>query len=255
MIAIVSDLHSNIEALEAVLKDIGAHKVDEIYCLGDVIGYGPNPREVLHHARKFKFCLRGNHEDALLFLAADFSMDAAHAIDWTRGRMNAKSNEPAEAQKLKAENHLLWNFVGDLKESHQDDDRIFIHASPRMPTREYVRPPDVKDREKMSAIFEMIPHVCFGGHTHEPGVFTEDFRFLTPAQINHTFTFDAKKYFINVGSVGQPRDGDNRSCYVLLDGNRVVWRRIPYDFRKTMAKIEATKELAKRFASRLKDGR
>jgi diadenosine tetraphosphatase ApaH/serine/threonine PP2A family protein phosphatase len=248
--AVISDLHSNIEALEAVLKDIASQGIEDVICLGDMIGYGPNPREVLKHAANWRFNLRGNHEDALLFLALDFNPDAARAIEWTRDQINDQSKEQGE-------NHQMWNFLGDLPDHKQENGTLWLHASPRHYTKEYVRPGDVKDRPKMEEIFSLIEHLCFGGHTHEPGVFTEDMKFYPPrAFANKMKLTDNRKYFVNIGSVGQPRDRDTRSCYVTVDDAGVVeFRRVEYDYRATMQKIYATNFIPRRFGERLGQGR
>jgi diadenosine tetraphosphatase ApaH/serine/threonine PP2A family protein phosphatase len=250
-VALISDLHSNIEALEAVLKDVDSQGVQKIYCLGDLIGYGPNPREMLKHAFNWAFSLRGNHEDALLFLALDFNPEAAQAIDWTRGQLN----EPGAP---KDENHRMWNYLGDLPDMKEEDGVMYLHASPRNRTKEYVRPHDVQDREKMEEIFSMIKRVCFCGHTHEPGVFTEDFKFYPPrAFANKVKLSENRKYYVNIGSVGQPRDRDTRSCYVVWDPETQVveFRRVDYDYRKTMDKIYAIMQIPRRFGERLEVGR
>lgn len=249
MIAIISDIHSNIEALDAVLKDIQEQGAKDIICLGDLIGYGPNPREILLKAKDWKFALRGNHEDALLFLAMDFSPAAAQAIEWTRGVLNSE-------QHGKSDNHLLWNFLGDLTDFREEGDIMYVHASPRQYTREYVRPHDINDKEKMDEIFSKIKRLCFSGHTHEPGVFTDDRRFFPPhAFVNGKVKLPAgRKYVINVGSVGQPRDRDTRACYVLLEGDVVQFRRVEYDYKKTMEKILKIGEIPRRFADRLAVG-
>ncbi|MHC4605453.1 MAG: metallophosphoesterase family protein [Planctomycetota bacterium] len=250
-LALISDLHSNIEAAENVLKDIDSLGVSEIVCLGDVIGYGPNPRELIKHAMGWKWCLRGNHEDALLFLALDFNHEAAQAIDWTRDQINDR-NAP------KDENHKMWNFLGDLGDIKVEDEVTFLHASPRNRTKEYVRPHDIQDQEKMEEIFSMIRRLCFCGHTHEPGVFTADMKFYPPAAFEDKFKVDDnRKYFINIGSVGQPRDRDTRACYVTwdVDSGVVEYRRLEYDFKATMKKIFSVSRLPKRFGERLKAGR
>ena len=246
--AILSDIHSNLEAFEVVLKDIESKQIDEILCLGDLIGYGPNPREVILKALNFARVLRGNHEDALLFIATDFNKEASAAIDWTREQLNAK-------EASKEENHALWNFLGDLTDRHDVDGMVFVHGSPRVPTREYVRAADVHDKEKMTEIFSMIERIGFCGHTHEPGIFTEDGKFLFPKLINNQYVLDTRRTLVNVGSVGQPRDRDNRACYVIYDGERVTFHRLEYDFRKTMKKIAETPALPSYLAARLKDGR
>lgn len=250
-VALISDLHSNIEALEEVLKDIDSQGVESVYCLGDLIGYGPNPREMIRHAFNWKWSLRGNHEDALLFLALDFNPEAAQAIDWTRNQLNDPKSE-------KNENHRMWNFLGDLAELKEEDNALFLHASPRNHTKEYVRPHDIQDKEKMEEIFSMIKHICFCGHTHEPGVFTQDLKFYPPrAFANKVKLADGRKYYVNIGSVGQPRDRDTRSCYVIWDPeNRVVeYRRVEYNFKKTMDKIFSIKNIPRRFGERLEAGR
>ena len=249
-IAFISDIHANLEALEVVLRDIDRQGIGEIYCLGDVIGYGPSPRECLKIVReRAKFTLRGNHEDALLFLAADFNPEAAQAIEWTRGQLNSKTAP-------KEENFALWDFLGELGEKRTAGDILYVHASPRQPTKEYVRPPDVQDREKMTEIFGMIDRLCFCGHTHEPGIFTADFRFYPPRAFNHRFKIPpGRKFLVNVGSVGQPRDRDPRACYVTFDGEALFYHRLEYDFRATMKRILDTKAIPKRFAERLELGR
>lgn len=248
MIAIISDIHSNLEAFEVVLEDLDGKDVEEVICLGDVIGYGPNPRECIELAERFDITLLGNHEEAVLFLAEDFNQKARQAVDWTRDQLNKQDCDPQE-------NHKLWNFLGDLRKRERRDDVLFIHGSPRVPTREYVMPRDINNPEKMRDIFAQIEHICFCGHTHVPGVFTEDNHFYFSATLNNSFEVDASKYLINIGSVGQPRDNDNRASYVTLDGNRVTWHRIPYPFEKTMKKIYEAKGLPDYLADRLKEGK
>lgn len=247
-VAIVSDIHSNIEAFHAVLRDIEKQRVDEILCLGDIIGYGPNPRECIQIAKNFVFNLLGNHEEAVLFLAEDFNQKARQAVDWTRDQLNSSAFDTAE-------NHEMWNFLGDLKKKVQRGDVLYVHGSPRIPTREYVMPRDVNNREKMEDIFSQIPHVCFVGHTHVPGVFTEDFQFFHTSMLQNTYKVQPQKILVNIGSVGQPRDGDNRASYVTFDGETIDWHRIPYDFDTTMEKIRAAKGLPEYLADRLREGR
>ena len=116
-------------------------------------------------------------------------------------------------------------------------------------------PRDVANREKMMDIFRLIENVCFVGHTHVPGVFTEDGHFYFAKTLKNTFSFDGSKYLINVGSVGQPRDNDNRACYITLDGSTVNWHRIPYAVEKTAEKILSEPGLPDYLADRLKEGK
>jgi len=227
LIALISDIHANIEALTVVMEDIDQQNVDAIFCLGDVIGYGPNPREcieVVQGCSEFTLC--GNHEEAVLFNAEDFNPKARRAIDWTREQLNSEKYG-------KEKNYESWDFLGELRKKVRDDNVLYVHASPRQPTREYVLPKDVKDHAKLESIFKEFDEcdVCFCGHTHIPGVFTDDFQFHYSRNIGNRF--ELKSYtgrkLINIGSVGQPRDGDNNACYVLFDveGGTIEWRRLP----------------------------
>lgn len=252
-VALISDLHSNIEALTAVLRDIEKHGIRRIFCLGDMIGYGPNPREVLREMDRCEFLLRGNHEEALLFLALDFHNDAARAIEWTRDQLN-------DPEADRAENHRLWNMISDLPdwEEREDGEWQFVHASPRDHTTEYLRPVDVMDKPKLRENFEYVKFVCFYGHTHEPGIFTDDLRFFHPQSFprGRAKLVKGRKFMVNVGSVGQPRDRDTRACYTIFDGEVVEFRRVEYDFRSTMNRIYATGgKIPRKFADRLAVGR
>lgn len=250
MIAIVSDLHSNLEALTSVLKDIADKNITEILCLGDVVGYGPNPGECIDLARKFKFTIMGNHDEALTLSAVGFRDIAKEAIDWTRLQLKPGFFSPS----LKKER---WDFITKLPLTHTDNDILYVHGSPREPTTEYILSNDTdlplgEKSEKLIQIFGMFPRLCFVGHTHEPGVINEEQKFISPPEMDYKFTFeDNKKYIINVGSVGQPRDGDNRACYVTVDGNRLTYHRIEYDYHLTKDKIYKTNALDKRFGDRL----
>jgi len=247
--AIISDLHGNLEALEAVLADIRSQNISEILCLGDIIGYGPNPKECIDVARSFKFTIMGNHDEAALFQseAAYFNLKAKAALDWTRQLLE----DPADSLS----NGKRWEFLGELQRSYEVGDILFVHGSPRNPVKEYIFPEIVNLPNKLTNIFERVPRVCFIGHTHLAGVFTEDLQFYTPAQLGNVFEVRDSKAIINVGSVGQPRDGDPTACYVVFDGNTAWFRRVEYDFYNTMEKIYAVSELDNDLANRLAEGR
>ena len=133
----------------------------------------------------------------------------------------------------------------------------FVHASPRKPINEYVFPDDVyANPVKVRLMFERVKHVCFVGHTHLPGVFLDEPDFYLPEDLGGTYPIvHNEKAIINTGSVGQPRDRDNRSSYVYVDGNEVHFVRLKYDFETTMKKIRATERLDDFHAERLKEGR
>jgi predicted phosphodiesterase len=248
MRALLSDIHSNLEAFQAVLEDIAARGVSEIHCLGDIIGYGPNPKECLDLARKFQVCILGNHDHAALYEPENFHAAAERAILWTRQQMESAGDS--------AENGRRWEFLGELARKVERNGTLYVHGSPRRPLSEYVFPEDIFNQPKMSRLFELVPQVCFEGHTHVPGVFTEDLEFFPPEQLDYRYRLvRGLKVIINIGSVGQPRDRDPRASYVLFDGETVHWRRVPYDFETTIRKIYAIEQLDNFLGDRLREGR
>lgn len=246
--AVISDIHSNLESLDEVLADIKAQGISEVICLGDVVGYGPNPRECIDRVMKCKVCLLGNHDQGALFDPEGFNSGAERAIFWTRAQLEDSEGSPHES-------HRRWDFLGELPRNYQDGDFLFVHGSARNPLNEYVFPEDIYNRRKMEKIFALVPKVVFQGHTHVPGVFTEDFRFLSPEDISHEYRLGGEKAMINVGSVGQPRDGDPRACYVVIDDDVVRFRRVEYPLEETIRKIYGVPELDNFLGDRLRDGR
>lgn len=246
--ALISDIHSNIEALQAVLTDIREQGVEEIYCLGDIVGYGPNPRECIDEVMKCQVCLLGNHDQGALFDPEGFNTGAERAIFWTRAQLENNSSRAVDS-------HRRWDFLGELPRNHQEDQFLFVHGSARNPLNEYVFPEDIYNRRKMEKIFALIERYAFQGHTHVPGVFTEDFRFLSPDEINYEYRLTNAKCMVNVGSVGQPRDGDPRACYAIIEDDLVRFRRVEYPFDQTIQKIYQIPELDNFLGDRLRDGR
>ncbi len=244
--AIISDIHGNIEALSAVLEDIKAQGVDEIFCLGDVVGYGPNPRQCIDACRNFQLVLLGNHDNGALFDPDGFSSGAERAIFWTRQQLEDNTVDGAEER---------WNFLAKLPRTHRVGDHLFVHGSPRSPLNEYVFPEDVYNQRKIERIFGFIHQYCFQGHTHVPGVFTENCRFYSPTEIGNEFELNEQKVMINVGSVGQPRDGDPRSSYVTVDGSQLRFHRVDYDPTPTRDKIYEIDSLDNFLGDRLLEGR
>ena len=132
---------------------------------------------------------------------------------------------------------------------------MFVHGSARSPLHEYVFPEDIYNAKKIERIFGLIQRYCFQGHTHAPGVFTEDFRFQRPDQLNYQYTLGDQKVMVNVGSVGQPRDGDKRACYVILHDQTIHYRRVVYDIDATAKQIYANPDLDNFLGDRLYEGR
>lgn len=244
--AIISDIHGNLEALQAVLADIAAQGIETIYCLGDVIGYGPNPRECIDHCLKFDLCLLGNHDNGALFDPEGFSSGAERAIFWTRRQLEMSDQNHASER---------WKFLAQLPRTHREGELMFVHGSPRSPLNEYVFPEDVYNQRKIERIFGFIQQFCFQGHTHVPGVFTESCRFYSPAEIDNRYTLGGQKIMVNVGSVGQPRDGIPTSCYVVLEGREVEFRRVAYPCEVTRDKILNIPELDDFLGYRLMEGK
>ncbi len=287
--ALISDIHGNLEALEVVLDDIQSRGITEIFCLGDIIGYGPNPRECIDRVMdRCTMTLLGNHDQGAMFDPDGFNIGAERAIFWTREQLENPSD--------RANNERRWEFLGALSRSHRLDPFLFVHGSPRNPLSEYIFPEDIYNHRKMERLFQLVDRYCFQGHTHVPGVFTEGYQFYAPEEIDNEYTLGDGKVMINVGSVGQPRDGDPRACYVILeDGHdgpappatfarpddaeteggggdgpsadppagpspptgpiRVTFRRLPYDHETTIQKIYAISELEPFLGDRLRQGR
>lgn len=246
--AILSDIHGNLEALEAVLADIASQGIQTIYCLGDIIGYGPNPRECVDRAMGFAACVLGNHDQGALFDPEGFSSGAERAIFWTRTQLEDAGGDVEQARRR-------WRFLCELPRQIREGAMLFVHGSARNPLNEYVFPEDIYNPRKLNRIFTFIEGVCFQGHTHVPGVFTEDCRFLAPAEVGNQLVLNGKRTMINVGSVGQPRDGICRASYVVLEESRVEFRRVDYPVETTIAKIHQVEQLDRFLGDRLRDGR
>lgn len=246
--AIISDIHGNLEALQAVLADIGNQNCDAIICLGDIIGYGPNPLECLDMASKFDAAILGNHDQGALFDPEGFSSNAERAIFWTRDQLEQINGDPDRQRRRLA-------FLAELQRNIREPKFLFVHGSARNPLNEYVFPEDIYNQRKIEKIFALIERYCFQGHTHVPGVFTDDGKYLHPTDMGHKYQLTGAKAMVNVGSVGQPRDGDPRSCYVILDDEALEFRRIEYPLAQTANKIYAIPELDNFLGDRLSEGR
>ena len=246
--ALISDIHANLEALTAVLDDIRSQGIKEIYCLGDIVGYGPNPCECLDKIIKIsEITILGNHDQAALFDPDGFNPVALQAVYWTREQLESVG-EPGYINKR-------WDYLGELPRTSQVGKSLYVHGSPREPTNEYVFPEDVYNQRKMDALFGRVENYCFQGHTHIPGVFTVDREFLTPEDINNQYRLGTDRVMVNVGSVGQPRDNDPRACYVVQEDDLITFRRVDYDVDRTAGKIYDIPDLDNMLGDRLRTGR
>lgn len=263
MRAVLSDIHGNLEALDAVLADAARHGATEVYCLGDLVGIGPNPVECIERALTWPVVLLGSLDQA-----APTDPDP----DRLRGQLVMRAVLRARLILERNRRDDLWAFLNGRPHSHREGDLLFVHGSPLNPIRGYVFPEDIYNQGKMERIFALIERYCFCGNTGVPGVFTADDAcrcgLHDPNEIDGAWRLDGckpivggvwhldgRKTVVNVGSVGQPRDGDPRACYVLLDGPTVAFRRVEYDVATTVRKIRDDPDLDDFFADRLPEGR
>jgi len=231
-IAIISDIHGNLQALNTALGVIEARRVDEIICLGDVVGYGANPNECVEIVRqKCRVVLKGNHDAASVDLihANSFTAHAFVAAEWTHNTLTAESKK----------------FLRDLPLTYVTQDILFVHASPMMP-------------ENWTYVFGEIDatftfryfkeKICFIGHTHFPGVFSESGR--------ESIVNQSDRFIVNVGSIGQPRDGNPELSFGLFDAEQWSYEnvRAEYDIESARGQILAS-GLPAALANRLLKGR
>jgi diadenosine tetraphosphatase ApaH/serine/threonine PP2A family protein phosphatase len=248
--AIISDIHSNIEALTAVLADIDRRQVQNIVCLGDIVGYGPNPRECLDLVmQRCQWSLMGNHDFAVLYEPTSFNASAEASAFWTRRQLELDPDPDLRRKR--------WEYIGTLKVRLRQKNELWVHASPRRPINEYIFPDDVVTAPtKMAQIFDRIEHRCFVGHTHVAGIFTNEPEFYPPADLNNSYKFtDREKCIVNPGSVGQPRDRDPRAAYVIMSDETVEFVRVDYDILAVVEKVRAIPELNDFLGLRLIEGR
>lgn len=254
-IAIISDIHSNLAAFNAVLEDIDKRSVDAIYCLGDVVGYGPNPVECFRKAMKYcQIIIKGNHEEGIVEGVFGVTSAAKDAMLWTRKLMRPSFYSLPRKKKT-------WDYLCSLPLSFCENKVLFVHGAPQFPTHEYLTKNDTFDvfdeiPKKIAEAFSLIDHLCFVGHTHTPGIITEDSKWYDLEDFDYEWEIDSQQKLIcNVGSVGQPRDRDVRSCYAIYDGQKICYYRVPYDIKVTQQKIKAIPALHDYLAERLEFGR
>jgi predicted phosphodiesterase len=237
-IAVLSDIHSNLVALDAVLQHAGS--VDAIWHLGDVVGYGPDPDGVVARlAERKAIGVRGNHDAAAIGgREIDwFNADARAAAEWTRATISEATRGWLEA----------------LPERLPVDDITLVHGSPRDPLREYV----TDGRSAAENIETLETRHGLHGHTHIPvaWVATPERIVLVRARDDARIDLDPNRTLLNPGSVGQPRDGDPRAAYLVLDleARQVTWHRVVYEVAPVQAAILAA-GLPWRLAERLSVG-
>jgi len=233
--AIISDIHANLEALEAVLADVRRENLNRILCLGDVVGYGPNPNECVDKVQRLtEVCLPGNHDYAALDKTdiTYFNYYARVAVQWTAETLTEESKA----------------FLLSLPFTYQIGDAFFVHATPKDPEAwDYIL-----TLEDALINFRYFPsRVCFVGHSHVPLILVEKSpgvvdvipdsskSMATKMGASRVELKPGERYIINVGSVGQPRDLDPRAAYGIYDdeANTFTLKRVSYDLKSTQRKI------------------
>jgi diadenosine tetraphosphatase ApaH/serine/threonine PP2A family protein phosphatase len=225
-VAVLSDIHSNAPALEAVMAAIDTP--EQLWVLGDTVGYGPDPDGVVSLLRaRGAVAVQGNHDAAALgrISSQEFNSMARAAVEWTASVISRPAAE----------------WLAGLPDRRVEGDFTLVHGSPRDPLWEYLF--SVASAQRNLAAFET--RHCLVGHTHVPLVFREeahDTEVLAPAD-GARLQLDERRCILNPGSVGQPRDGDPRASVMLLDTatGEVEWRRVPYPVERTQAAIRAAR--------------
>ncbi len=237
--AIIADIHGNIDAFEVALQDIKSQSISQIVCLGDVVGYNARPKECLRIVREMGIpCVKGNHDEYCSSTdhLEGFNPHAADAVHWTRNQLDDEDKK----------------WLRDLKHTRIAGNFTLVHATLDAPERWGY----VFDKLAAAASFPyQTTQVCFFGHTHVPVAFMRDT--VVRGGTYSKFKVDpAKKYFVNVGAIGQPRDNNPKAAYVVYDtdASTIELRRLDYDIPAAQAKIREA-GLPERLAERLAYGR
>jgi diadenosine tetraphosphatase ApaH/serine/threonine PP2A family protein phosphatase len=233
-----SDVHSNLEALRACVVDFRAEKLDKLYFLGDAVGYGPYPNECVKLIKDIADVrLMGNHDFAALGLMDTdlFNQYAAESMGWTKDSLSRKTIE----------------IMSDFELKYTMDDMLLVHSSPRDPEFWHY----VLDMDDAAESFDYFKQkFCFIGHTHRPFiVYKEPSGECELAKDFEETVTDDRRYLVNIGSLGQPRDGDPRSCYLIYDSKAGIlrYKRVPYNIKVTqrdMAQLGLPDYLIERLA-------
>ncbi|MHC4830161.1 MAG: metallophosphoesterase family protein [Planctomycetota bacterium] len=253
---VMSDIHGNLEALEAVLIDMHEHEVDRIVCLGDVIGYGPCPYETAELVSYVAAaCVHGNHEQMVLRDRIDeyVSPLAATAARWTRKRLKPRGGkrDPRQSGRQARNQREIWRWLKSLPQTLRHEHFLFAHGTPE-DAECYI----ITLEEALKVFKGQMDgaQILFVGHSHVPGIFhlNKNGRVdYAPGEFGKRYRIGKRPMIVNVGSVGQPRDYDSRACYVLTDGKTIRYRRIEYDVESTVERIYKESGLPNALADRL----
>jgi predicted phosphodiesterase len=248
MYAVISDIHGNLEALEAVLEEIRRLGANRIICLGDLVCYGPDSIECIRKSRDWDVVVAGDWDEAMLTIDENrWSPWAYQHASWIRDeiRRSPKSSE-------------LLRIINSYQDVHFEGRWCFAHGTP-LDQREFIFPEHVHEPKMLDDIAEQFDHFLVCGHSHMSGVFTRTdnagWQFVKPTE-NHTYELTmAEKVIVMTGSVGQPRDADCRAAFLTVEANSFQFHRVEYDVSKTIEKILAISEIDDMQGRRLLDGR
>ncbi|MDO8281505.1 MAG: metallophosphoesterase family protein [Thermodesulfovibrionia bacterium] len=238
--ALISDVHSNLEALNAVIEKVKADKVDKVIILGDIVGYGPDPNECIDTLRKFAdILIAGNHDHGAVGMTdiSCFNNHAKAAIQWTTG-------------VLSEENKAFLSSL-PLTSTIKSRSIYLVHSSPKEPEEwEYLQ--KAKDADANFKFFSETN--CFIGHTHKPAIIEMAPGGKITIYPGHSEIKPGCRYIINAGSVGQPRDGNPDASYAIFDTDSVTIKRAAYDILLTQKKMKDA-GLPSYLIDRLSEGR
>lgn len=234
--AIFSDVHANLEALNAVLDDDRPSEISRYFFVGDIVGYGADPSACLQRLKSLKaVCVAGNHDWAVSGrLSTDYFNEAAReAVFWSQAQLTMD-------EKI---------FLDRLPLIHEEENFCLVHGTLNRPQDFNYMTDTVRATNTFYALRQKI---CFVGHLHQPGIFVEGSEGIVYGRLEKLTLRDDERYIVNVGSVGQPRDGDPRACSCIFDTDKqtVELRRLDYDIATASGKIKA-KGLPEVLASRL----
>ena len=241
---VVADIHSNMEALQAVIRHAASHGgFEKIWCLGDIVGYGPDPGACIDLLRSYPLAaVSGNHDLASIDVLPldDFNPYAKAAVLWTREQLSSEHREYLR------DNPLRW----------EEESATLLHGTPRDPIWEYFLPSVMSNADVAESFQQFSTRCCLVGHSHIPFLCIEEGAQFFGLQEGQQTLLSGARCVMNPGSVGQPRDGDSRAAYALYDADAasLTHHRVPYDIEATQVKISAA-GLPEALASRLTVGR
>ena len=244
-LAVFADIHANRQAFSACLAAARARGTERIVCLGDIVGYGADPEwaveTVMGLVNDGAIAVRGNHDNAIATPSESMNAEAQAAIEWTRGRLSGPQRQ----------------FLADLPLTHQEDDRLYVHAEASHPARwRYV----LGTSEAARSLEATDAHVTLCGHIHRPALYSMSaaakMTSFVPTSNVPVQLLGGRRWLAVVGSVGQPRDGNPAAAFAMFDttSREITWCRVPYDVEAAAERIRAN-GLPHWLADRLRAGR